>query len=206
MIDSLFTLFQRGGIMMYPLLACSVLVVTVTIERMVVLRRVLLLPKSSYERLARSLAEGELEAPKDSAALLDQMLGPLLPYLPLPLARLEERFSDLSRKAKNRLERGLVYLDTIAGVAPLLGLLGTALGMVEVFAKLSLGGQTKIEALSGGISQALLTTVTGLVVGIPALIAANLFTRKIENLLLKAEDQVNQLLDQYYQKIVDEDR
>ncbi|MDT8446543.1 MAG: MotA/TolQ/ExbB proton channel family protein [bacterium] len=204
MFPLIFDLFERGGIMMYPLLLCSVLVLTLTIERVLVLRRQSLLPKSALERWRSWLGQGvPVPLPPSSPALLDQLLLPILPYFPIPLSRLEERFSDLSRKAKNRLERGVVYLDTIAGVAPLLGLLGTALGMVEVFAKLSLGGQTKIEALSGGISQALLTTVAGLVVGIPALIAANLFTRQIENLLLSAEDQVNGLLDQYFDQMID---
>ena len=100
------------------------------------------------------------------------------------------------------MEQGLVLLDTIAGVAPLLGLLGTALGMIRVFAQLSTTGAAKMEALSSGISEALFTTVTGLCIGIPALIAANLISRHIDNLMLNLEDQLNQLLDENYQIFV----
>ena len=200
MFEAALALFERGGVMMYPLLVCSILVVTLTLERILVLRNAALLPKNGLQLWADWFGSGlkKDQAPNpNSTALVNQILGPLCPYFPIELPRLEERLSDLSRKAKNRLERGGVYLDTIAGVAPLLGLLGTVLGMVEGFAKLSLAGAAKIEALSSGISEALLTTVAGLLIGIPALGAANLFTRHIENLLLGAEDQINDLLDQY---------
>ena len=135
---------------------------------------------------------------------LSQVLNPLVPHLPLPVSRLEERFSDLSRKVKNEFEQSLVVLDTIAGIAPLLGLLGTALGMIRVFAQLSTTGAAKMEALSAGISEALFTTVTGLCIGIPALIAANLLVRHIDNLMLQLEDQLNQLLDENYDFFVQE--
>ena len=92
-------------------------------------------------------------------------------------------------------------MDTIAGIAPLFGLLGTALGMVEVFSRLSGSGETKMEALSSGISEALYTTVTGLVIGIPALIAYNLLSRQIDNLLLIADEQVNDLLTEFKNSI-----
>jgi len=205
MYQAVLSLFEQGGVMMYPLLLCSLVSFTLTLERLIVLRSLPLLSQKNFELWSRWIAAGidKDNLPKSNPnTLIDQLLTPLVPYLPIELPRLEERISDLSRKAKNRLERGVVYLDTIAGVAPLLGLLGTALGMVEVFAQLSASGHAKMEALSSGISQALLTTVAGLVIGIPALIAANLLTRHIENLLLKVEDQVNDLLDQYYPQLV----
>jgi len=206
MYQAALSLFEQGGVMMYPLLLCSLITFTLTVERLIVLRSGPLVSSTSLKKWIRWIDEGmdkDALPANQPAPLIDQLLVPLVPYLPIELARLEERLSDLSRKARNRLERGVVYLDTIAGVAPLLGLLGTALGMVEVFAQLSAAGHAKMEALSSGISQALLTTVAGLLVGIPALIAANLFTRHIENLLLKAEDQVNTVLDEHYTSLVD---
>ncbi|MGK0290833.1 MAG: biopolymer transport protein ExbB, partial [bacterium] len=121
---------------------------------------------------------------------------------PMPHERLEERIADLSRKQKHQLERGMVFLETIAGIAPLFGLLGTALGMVEVFSRLSAMGEAKISALSSGISQALFTTVAGLFIGIPALIAYNLLNRHIQNLLIEAENQINLLVDGFHDQMV----
>ena len=204
MTEELLILFARGGAMMYPLLLCSLLVVTFAIERALQLNSGRLFTKATLEAWKTRLSSGSMEPPaSSSAALLDQMLGPIQGYFPLPIARFEERLSDLSRKARNRLERGLVFLDLIGGVAPLFGLLGTALGMIDVFSKLSSSGQAKIESLSGGISEALFTTVAGLAIGIPALIAANLYARHIENQLLKVEDEINGLLDQFYDKMVE---
>ena len=95
-------------------------------------------------------------------------------------------------------------MDTIAGIAPLFGLLGTALGMVEVFSRLSITGEAKMSALSSGISQALFTTVAGLCIGIPSLIAFNLLSRHIERILIITEDQLNTLIDEHYTTIVSE--
>jgi biopolymer transport protein ExbB len=105
---------------------------------------------------------------------------------------------DQGRQEIRKLEKGLVVLETIAAIAPLMGLLGTVLGMVEVFAVIKEQGIGQTAALSGGISQALLTTVTGLFIGIPVLIAYNYFTNKSEGLVLDIEKYTNQLV----QKII----
>ena len=205
MFDSFWQIIEKGGIMMLPLGLASLIALAITLERYYSLSRVL--PKSVFKdwqgffKEKNTLPEAAKSVAKEAA--LSQVLTPLVPLLPLPVSRLEERFSDLSRKEKNKMEQGLVLLDTIAGVAPLLGLLGTALGMIRVFAQLSTTGAAKMEALSSGISEALFTTVTGLCIGIPALIAANLLSRHIDNLMLNLEDQLNQLLDENYQSFVD---
>lgn len=190
--------------MMIPLSFCSLLALTVIIERIYALKPKRLQTLAAKDAWSTWLQKNSAEnLPSHPETLLQMVLEPLSSYLPLPVSRLEERFSDLSRKARNRLEQGLVYLDTIAGVAPLLGLLGTALGMIRVFSQLSTTGVAKMEALSAGISEALFTTVTGLCIGIPALIAANLVARHIDNLMLNLEDDLNELLDQHEQRFVE---
>ncbi len=183
---------------MIPLGLCSLIALTVIFERLWALNRAKVLPRGAllvWDAWAAQGADMKHLPEGSKQAVLQAVLSELADFLPLPVSRLEERFGDLSRKARNRLEQGLVYLDTIAGVAPLLGLLGTALGMIRVFAQLSSTGAAKMEALSAGISEALFTTVTGLCIGIPALIAANLISRQIDNLMLGLEDQLNSLLD-----------
>lgn len=193
-------IMEKGGVMMLPLLACSFIVMLVTLERLFSLRKHRNASESNLKKWQQWIETGmdqeQLPVLK-KASIVDAVLAPLSPYLPLSEARLEERMGDLARKEKHRLERGLVFLDTIAGIAPLFGLLGTALGMVEVFSRLSAAGEAKMSALSSGISQALFTTVAGLCIGIPALIAYNLFSRQVERILITAEDQLNRLIDHY---------
>ncbi len=189
---------------MIPLSICSFLVIVVALERMLVLRKNRLLHRRYFELwrswFANGMSSNQLPT-GNKAALMNQLLKPIAEHFPISESKAEERLLDISRKVKNRLERGLVYLDTIAGIAPLFGLLGTALGMVEVFSRLSGSGETKMEALSSGISEALYTTVTGLMIGIPALIAYNLLSRQIDNLLIVADEQVNDLLTEFKNKI-----
>ncbi len=192
---------------MIPLAACSFIVLLVIIERLLVLRSGRLTSLKAMAAwdtwFANNLDEDKKPKPVLSSVPVS-ILSSLVDYFPLSRSRLEERITDLGRMEKHRLERGLVFLDTIAGIAPLFGLLGTALGMVEVFSRLSVAGEAKMSALSSGISQALFTTVTGLCIGIPALIAFNLFSRHIEKILIQTEDQINRFIDRHAPKIIKE--
>jgi len=107
----------------------------------------------------------------------------------------KEELSDRGRQEIRSLEKGLGVLETIAAVTPILGLLGTVVGMIKVFQVISLQGVGEASALSGGISEALITTAAGLSVGIPALIFYNYFSRKAENLILDIENLSNTLLN-----------
>ncbi len=198
-------ILDKGGIMMMPLGLCSFLVVLIIIERMIALRRGKLISDKQFAAWSRWMDldfESKALPRFRSGSVLNRILQSISSYLPLPQDRLEERFSDLARREKHKLERGLVLLDTIAGIAPLFGLLGTALGMVEVFSRLSVTSESKMSALSSGISEALFTTVAGLCIGIPSLIAFNLFSRHIDKVLITTEDQLNQLIDKHYKKLV----
>jgi len=183
--------FQKGGIMMIPLLICSILVLAITLERAVNLRRrkvispefVILIenirgPKDI--KLALSLCSR-----RDGA--FSNIIRAGLENRHLPKDELKEAIQDQGRQEVHNLERGLVILETIAGVAPLLGLLGTVIGMVKVFRVISQMGVGQASALSAGISEALITTVVGLSIGIPALIGYNYFTHKAETLVLEIE-------------------
>lgn len=190
---------------MIPLGACSFLVVLITLERIFILRRNRLVADKSLQSWKMWFSEGTKPDSLPSnvePSVVGQIMLKIVEMLPLTQSRLEERLGDLGRIEKHRLERGLVVLDTIAGIAPLFGLLGTALGMVEVFSRLSLIDEAKMSALSSGISQALFTTVAGLMIGIPSLIAFNLFTRRIDSLMIIAEQQINSLVDMFFDQII----
>jgi len=206
MWEQIETILIRGGIMMIPLGVCSFLVVLITLERIYILQKKRLVSEQSIQKWKAWFAEegerGRFPAEVGSS-LVSLIMAKIVQLLPLSKSRLEERLGDLARIEKHRLERGLVILDTIAGIAPLFGLLGTALGMVEVFSRLSLVDEAKMSALSSGISQALFTTVAGLMIGIPSLIAFNLFTRRIDSLMITAEEQINSLVDTFFDQIIE---
>jgi len=191
---------------MIPLMICSFLVVLFTLERLFVLRRNRQVSGKSIQEWTAWFSTGSGPnnhgVPTDTS-IVSRILAKTVQLLPLPQNRLQERLGDLARIEKHRLERGLIVLDTIAGIAPLFGLLGTALGMVDVFSRLSLMDEAKMNALSSGISQALFTTVAGLMIGIPSLIAFNAFTRRVDSLMLVAEEQINSLVDTFFSEMVE---
>lgn len=191
-------LFYRGGIMMYPLLLASLLALTFIIERAVSLRkRKILIPEilSVVENFSSSK---DLELARTICARYN---GPLsnviklgLENYDLPKDDIKEILQDQGRQEIRVLERGMIVLETIAALAPLMGLLGTVLGMVKVFDVIKEMGIGQTAALSGGISEALITTVAGLFIGIPALVAYYYFTHKSENMILDIEKYTNQLV------------
>ncbi|HEM48689.1 MAG TPA: MotA/TolQ/ExbB proton channel family protein [Caldithrix sp.] len=192
-------LFERAGIMMYPLLLASLIAVAFIIERAISLRkRKILIPEIiSVVSNFSSLKDIDL-----ARTICDKYDGPLsnvvklgLRNFTLPKNEIKEILEDQGRQEIRKLERGLIVLETIAAIAPLLGLLGTVLGMVEVFEVIKDQGIGQTAALSGGISQALLTTVAGLFIGIPVLIAYNYFTNKSESLVLDIEKHTNDLVN-----------
>ena len=196
--SDLLGLFGLGGVMMLPLGICSVLTLTVIFDRLWFLRSGRLLPGKAL-RVVREQAEENPGRPSKLAPENKHPVGRILRHgldlLPTTSGHLQEALRDQAHRERHTLERGLTTLEVIAGIAPLLGLLGTALGMIEVFQKLALVGPGRSEALSRGISEALLTTVLGLGIGIPALVAHALFARKIDALSLRIEEEVQFVYD-----------
>ena len=197
MKEALF-LLQQGGIVMIPLLVCSITVLAIVIERSISLRRKrVLIPE------VISVIE-TIQKPEDihlAVSICQKNEGPFahivqvgLENMNLPNGELTGLVSEQGRQEARSLEKGLVILETVAGIAPLLGLLGTVLGMIKIFTVVSQQGMGQAQALSGGISEALLTTVAGLSIGIPALVIFNYFTNKAENLMMDIEKFTSRLL------------
>lgn len=185
--------------MMYPLALSSVLALAVVAERIWSLRsKKILIPEivavleqvNKFEdfSLARSVCQ-KFQGPFPHIVLA------CIDNRDLPADELRVTIEDEGRQQIRKLNRGLGILETVAGVAPLLGLLGTVLGMIKVFAVIQELGVGQAKALSGGISEALITTVVGLFIGIPALIAYNYFTSRSENLTLDIEKYTLMLLN-----------
>jgi biopolymer transport protein ExbB len=179
----------QGGKTMLPLFICSLISVTIIIERFFALRSARILPVS----LTRVI-----ESSSDVPALVHHARGIQSALSRVILGIFEKKsapadvrhtiFSTLYKKEINALERGLTALEVIAAITPLLGLLGTVLGMVDVFNVVAEVGVGQASALSSGISKALITTIAGLIIAIPTLVFHSFFIRKSETIALSLEE------------------
>jgi biopolymer transport protein ExbB len=182
---------RQGGPVMWPLLICSVLAVAIIAERLINLRPTKVVPEQEVGHLRTLIDGGLLEQAEDYC---DRRPGPLTNIVAAALEARHESpegirqvVEDQGRQEIPALQRYLGVLGTVASVSPLLGLLGTVLGMIEVFRVVSAQGIGQAESLAGGISQAMITTATGLTIAIPALVAYNAFTDKANALILEME-------------------
>ncbi len=188
----------KGGIMMIPLALCSIVAVAITIEKSFSLRRKIVIIPEVVNVL------DNIKRPDDvglALSICEKHEGPFanvirvgLQSRDLPKEEIKETLVDAGRQEVRTLERGLVILETVAGIAPLLGLLGTVIGILKVFNVISTLGVGQAAALSGGISEALITTVVGLVIGIPAVVVFNYFTHKAEDFIMDIEKYSSALL------------
>jgi biopolymer transport protein ExbB len=192
-------IFSKGGWIMYPLLLSSILALTVIMERFWNLRKKKIMIPEIISVLDQIKSLGDLDLAK---SICQKFRGPFsrivqtsLENHDLPSEELRVLVEDEGRQEVRLLQRGLVSLETVAAVAPLLGLLGTVLGMIKVFTVIETLGVGQAKALSGGISEALVTTATGLLIGIPALIAYNFFNHRAEAFVLDMEKYVILLLN-----------
>lgn len=208
-ISSAFEFFHQGGVFMALLLVCSIVTLAVIILRGIALRRQSVMPVM-IEKLIEELQPGD-----DGGAVVK--LARIVRSDPSPLARVmqtglqhlqwpkSENIEAVQTRARHeivRLEAGLAVLEVIVGIAPLLGLLGAVSGMVKVFGSF---GQTAAgsdpHGIAKGISEALSTTIVGLAIAIPALIAFSYFSKKIETMACEMESLIAELLAKcYYQK------
>ena len=190
--------FAQGGVMMIPLIACSVLAVWVILDRMWHLRRERVVKPEIVDLIDTLKGPGDLPMARSICerhpGAFSALVITALEHRDRPREEMREAVEDRGRQEVARLERGLGVLETIAAIAPLLGLLGTVLGMIEVFDVVSRQGAGQAQNLSGGISEALITTATGLAIGIPSLVAYNWLVGRAESLVLDIEAHVNRLM------------
>lgn len=187
---------------MLPILASSIAAVAIVLERFWVLRRERIAPSSLRQQVVRQA----LAAPLNSTQLFELEQGsPLGVLFAAGLRNLEfsrdvmkEAIEEAATAVVHDLERFLSLLGSIAAIAPLLGLLGTVLGMIDVFAVIMEQGAGKAPALAGGISQALVTTAAGLSVAIPAVLFHRFFERRVQEMVVSLEQESIKLVDELY--------
>ncbi len=198
MFSDILVFLSKGGVLMIPLFICSILSLAVIIEKLITLRARKVLPPEIEKIVENYGSEDDISLVTSvctqNKSLLARIILIVLNHRKLPYQRMKEEIVNNVRQELRTLEKRLGILETIASVAPILGLLGTVLGMIKVFSVITSQGVGNASALSGGISEALLTTAFGLTVAIPALICYNYFIRKSEDLILDIENITNNLV------------
>jgi biopolymer transport protein ExbB len=194
--------FRQGGLFMYPLLFFSVLAATVAIERFIVFSKAKLNVSDFLTKIRKALLVNRNV--KEAIKICEQSKGPVASVMKAGLLRYGHPREDIEKTIENaalyeldRLEKRLGVLATTANVAPMLGFLGTVAGMIKSFATLAEQGLTNPAAVAVGISEALITTATGLIIAIPAQLVYNWYTTKITRFVRDIETASNMLVETF---------
>lgn len=195
----LLDLLQAGGWTMAPIILCSLIAMGIILERFWSLRKDSILPKHLVAQVWTWIKNGQFDKSKmrdlkNSSALGEVLTAGLLNHQ-FGREAMKASINEAGRGIVVRLERFLNTLGSIALVAPLLGLLGTVIGMIKVFTVIRLEGVGNADALAGGISEALITTAAGMAIAIPTLVLHRYFTRKVEELVTEMEQEALKMVD-----------
>lgn len=192
-------ILDKGGIILWIILGLSVLAAAIIIERLLFFKRIRVDEEKLFIRIKGALAKRHFD---EALSICDNNTSPLTGLMKVginhrdqPEIVQKEVLKDAARQEIPQLERFLTPLGTIAHISPLLGLLGTVTGNIKSFG--ILGGGTALgdpSVLAKGISEALITTAAGLIVSIPAVIFYNYLVKKVENILINMENQVNEMI------------
>lgn len=192
-------IFQAGGVLMWPLLFCSVIAIGIILEKFWMLKVNSVVPSKLQAQITELIEADTLEAHKVEALRRHSALGEVLASGIRNRAHgrdhMKQAIEESGRFVVHRLSKRLNALGTIASVSPLIGLLGTVVGMIQVFAAIRNSGVGDPTVLSGGISQALITTAVGLAIGITTLLFFRFFKGKVEQIAIMLERNAIHLVE-----------
>ncbi|MDX8384736.1 MAG: MotA/TolQ/ExbB proton channel family protein [Ghiorsea sp.] len=195
----MYEFISQGGIVMYVLLACSLLALTIIFERLWSLRATTVIPVKDIKAIEDAVRAGNadeaLELCQANNTAMSRILWVALKNRGVKRGIMKEILEEIGRQEVAHLERFVGGLALIAAIAPLLGLLGTVIGMIEVFQVISVEGVGKADVLAGGISKALNTTAVGMVIAIPTLVAYRFFEAKINRFVVDIEHNALYFVD-----------
>lgn len=195
----MFELIVAGGWVMGPILGCSVIAVVIAVERFLALRPERVVPSQLLSQVwhwvhEEGITRKRLDELRGSSPL-GQILATALGNVDHGREVMKDSVEETATQVIHSLERFVGVLGTVTSIAPLLGLLGTVLGMIEAFSAIMAHGSGNAALLAGGISKALITTAAGLIVAIPALVCHRFFERRIDSLVVEMQERAVKLVD-----------
>lgn len=193
---------DKGGPVMWPILILSVIGFAVMIERAWVLRKARINVNEFLAKIRKALMVNR--SLRDAVKICEQYQGPVASVMKAGLLKYGQPKEDVEKTIENaamyettRLERGLAVLATAANIEPMLGFLGTVTGMINSFDALAKSGLSNPGLVAAGISEALITTASGLIIAIPMQLAYNYYTSRINKFVRDVETSANMLLETY---------
>jgi biopolymer transport protein ExbB len=196
-----------GGPFMWPIIVCSVIAGAIVLERLWTLQQRRVMPPDLARRIWALVETGQVNEKVIAALEANSPLGKLLATglvnRQRPRQVLMDRIEDTGRHVAHDLDRFLNTLGTIAGVAPLLGLLGTVTGIIKAFSAISTGGLGDPRLLSGGISEALVCTAAGLCVAIPSYVAYRYLRGRVDTIVVQIEKDVVRFAEALNDRVAD---
>ena len=210
---NLFNVVKKGGVFMIPIFACSFILMVFVFERAISLRRARVIPGPFVKKLFHQMREGKLDRDQaldlcqENPCAVSEVLTVAIRKWGRPAVEMEQAIMDAGERAANGLRRYLRLFNAISTISPLLGLLGTVFGMIHMFNELSVSGTVgRTELFAGGISEALLTTASGLSVAIPALCFYLIFLARVDRLLMDIDAAGQELIGIISSEALQEDR
>jgi biopolymer transport protein ExbB len=195
---------KSGGWLMAPIILCAIVALAITLERFWTLRSTRVIPEDLTNKVWGWVKKDELDQKQIQSLHQGSPLGQILAAGLISRDRdrsvMKEAIEDTGRHVVHELERYLETLGTIAAISPLLGLLGTVVGMIKTFAAITSHGVGSPTALAGGIAEALITTAAGLSVAIPALLAYRYYRNRIDTLVVTMEKEAIKLLEALHRR------
>lgn len=196
-------LFFKGGPFMYPLLLMLLFGIAVSFERLWSLTRSSINTREFFAEVQEALRQ---RGPEGAAEVCSNTRGPVASVLHAGLLRLDRGLAHVEKAIEESgaiemafLEKGMVWLATVANIAPLLGFLGTVSGMIGAFDAIAKAGDVEPSIVAAGISEALITTASGLVIAIPIQAFHNFFISKIDKIIIDMQESSNQFVDELIQ-------
>lgn len=196
---NLLELFMKGGLVMWPILLCSLVTVAVIVEKYIVLAQARVDPKQLMMKIRSALSRNDVIGAVDACVKVKAPVANILKYGVINYKNghqaVTEAIALAGKEEIFHLEKRLSLLANMAGIAPMLGFLGTVTGMIAAFQTIErLGGNVNPSVLAGGIWEAMLTTAFGLLVGIPALYFYNYFVSKVNRFIFEIENSAEEFL------------
>ena len=196
-------LFVKGGPFMWPLLGMLFFGLVVSFERLYTLSKAHVNSKEFFTRVQEALKQG---GPEAAAEICSNTPGPVASVLHAGLLRLDRGLDHVEKAITESgaiemafLEKGMVWLSTVANIAPLLGFLGTVSGMIGAFEAIAAAGDVEPSIVASGISEALITTASGFIIAIPIQAFHNFFVSKIDKIIIDMQEASTQFVEELIQ-------
>lgn len=204
-VQSIWDFVVKGGPMMVPIGICSLVALTVIVERLVSLRRSNVIPDDFLSGLKKAMDGDDADGSKalaycnDSDSPLAQVFGAAIKRLREPIELLEKHIAEAGERVVVKLRKYMRVLSVIASISPLMGLLGTVFGMITAFQTVAVSGEAlgKTELLARGIYEALITTAAGLLVTIPAVVCYHWISSKIDGLVRDIDHMIVEFVEEH---------